>query len=74
MQHKMLRICLNLDTSLILIRLLFYKILKREVGLNAKKTNNGIFIGHYLGQLKVYSIQILVTEWERCSKLLDLKN
>ena len=36
--------------------------------------NNGIFIGHYLGQLKVSSIQILVTEWERCSKLVNLKN
>ena len=36
--------------------------------------NNGIFIGHYLGQLKVSSIQILVIEWERCSKLVNLKN
>ena len=36
--------------------------------------NNGIFIGHYLGQLKVSSIQILVTEWERCSKLVYFKN
>ena len=36
--------------------------------------NNGIFIGHYLGQLKVSSIQILVTEWERCSKLVNFKN
>jgi len=70
----MLRICLSLDTSLILIRLLFYKILKKEVGSNARKMNNGIFFGRYLGQLKVYSIQILVTEWERCSKLLNLKN
>jgi hypothetical protein len=57
-----------------LIRLLFYKILRKEVGSNAKKMNNGIFIGHYLGQLKVSSIQILVTEWERCSKLVYLKN
>jgi hypothetical protein len=47
--------------------------LKKEVGKNAKKMNNGTYIGLYHGQSRIYSIQIMGIEWVKCSKYFNNK-
>jgi len=56
----------SLGTKAILIKLLFYKILKKEAGLSARKMNLGMYTGHFLGQLKLFSILIVAIVWGKC--------
>jgi hypothetical protein len=44
--------------------------LKKEAGKNARKTNNGIFIGLFLGLSKTFLILTMVIEWVKCSKYI----
>lgn len=53
-----------------MIRQQLFKILKKEDGKNAKKMNNGIYIGHCLGLLKTFLILTMAIEWVKCSKYI----